>query len=76
VITTANADVLFSLVDHHNVLLVPPDDPLGLKQAIDELITSPLIRAQIGSRGQELFEQEFSWAAIADRLLRVYGELQ
>lgn len=54
-IVAADAGALPELVQHeHNGLLVPPDDPLALGQAILRVIGDPTFRAELGRASLEM----------------------
>jgi glycosyltransferase involved in cell wall biosynthesis len=57
------------LVRHDvNGLLVPPDDPIALRNAVDELLRHPARRARLGEAGRELVRAEFGKDAGIDRI--------
>jgi len=55
--------------DGENGLLVPPQDPQALAQALERLIRDPALRAQLGQRGHDIVRQRFSFEAGIERLL-------
>lgn len=59
------------LRDGANVLLVPPDDPIALAQAISLLASAPELRAQLSQGAREL-AGHFTWDKIAARHIEVY----
>jgi glycosyltransferase involved in cell wall biosynthesis len=75
VITTSRTKTLFSLRDHENVLLVPPDDVSSLAEAIGELGENHELRAKIGAAGFKLWQEEFSFEVIGRRALSIYQEV-
>ena len=58
-----------------NGLLVRPDDPAALAEAIRRFADSPTLRAEFGARNREKAEAELSWSRMVDRYLDVYDEL-
>jgi glycosyltransferase involved in cell wall biosynthesis len=58
-----------------NGLLVPPRDARSLAKAIERLIDEPSLRKQMGARGREIVESEFSEEIVVARTLEVYREL-
>lgn len=63
-----------SLRDGENCLLVPPDDPCALADAIQRALASPELRAKIGAGAREL-AQYFSWDKIAQQHLELYRRI-
>jgi glycosyltransferase involved in cell wall biosynthesis len=68
------ASKLPQLSDGENCLLVPPDDPRALANAIQRAIASPDLRAKIGAGAREL-AQHFTWEKIARQHLELYQRL-
>jgi phosphatidylinositol alpha-1,6-mannosyltransferase len=50
-------------------LLVPPDDPRALAEALAALLRDPARRAELGRRGRERVLAEFTWERVVDRTL-------
>ena len=73
VITTRHDNTSDKLIDHQNVLLVRPNDPCQLAQAIEELINSPQLRDKLGKAARKLYEEEYSWGRISDDTLKIYN---
>lgn len=55
-----------------NGLLVPPEDPKALAQAMQRLLEAPLLREQMGASGHRLARNEFTIERMASRTLRQY----
>ena len=55
--------------------LVPPGDPLALREALAELIGDPDASAALAARAAELASSDYSWDSIAERTLAIYREL-
>ncbi len=62
------------LIDGGNVLLVPPEDPLAIADAVQRLLAAPALRATLAREARRLAEA-FRWDGIAARHLEVYGAL-
>jgi glycosyltransferase involved in cell wall biosynthesis len=62
------------LVDGENCLLVRPDDPAALAQAIQRAVDSPELRAHI-SAGARSLAQHFTWDKIVQQHLALYRRL-
>ena len=72
VITTSRTKTLFSLRDHENVILVPPDDVPSLSAAIGELSDHPDLRLRLGEAAFTLWQEEFSFEVIGRKALSIY----
>jgi alpha-maltose-1-phosphate synthase len=56
-------------------LLVPPDDPASLADALNTLARDPTRAAAYGQAGRERAVAEFSWPAVAAATAGLYAEL-
>jgi alpha-maltose-1-phosphate synthase len=56
-------------------LLVPPDDPASLADALNALVRDPGRAAVMGRAGRERALTEFSWDAVAAQTAALYAEL-
>ena len=61
--------------DGVNGVLVPPDDPMALSQAILRLACNDELRAALGAGGRRLMAEEFSVDRMVEGNLAVYREL-
>ncbi len=61
--------------DGHNGLLVPIKNAEALANAMKTLIEDPELRRQMGRRGREMVEKEFSVERVVDKTLNVYQDL-
>jgi glycosyltransferase involved in cell wall biosynthesis len=68
VVSTTPRVPLPELRDGENVLLVPPEDPEALSQAVLRLYRDPGLRRRIGD-GARALAQQFTWEHIARRTL-------
>ena len=57
-------------------LLVPPNDPAALAEAIDKLLASQELRESLARAARAKIESSFSLDASAERLLALFGELE
>lgn len=57
-------------------LLVPPNDPAALAEAIDNLLASQELRESLARAARAKIETSFSLDASAERLLSLFGELE
>jgi glycosyltransferase involved in cell wall biosynthesis len=79
VVTTASAPTpsvpgVPSLLDGVNTLLVPPEQPEALAQALERLMNDQLLRQRVAEGGRALAGQ-FSWESIAAQHEQFYGQL-
>jgi starch synthase len=56
-------------------LLVPPDDPASLADAVNLLLRDPGRAAAMGRAGRERAVTEFSWGAVGAQTAALYAEL-
>lgn len=61
--------------DGRNGILVPPNDPIKLAEAIEYLLENEDIRIRLGREGRKKVEREFSWNIIVKRLYKIYEEM-
>lgn len=76
-IVTTDAPGCREVVRHGvNGLLVPPRDPVALADAIQTLLENPQLRREMGRRGREIVENEFSSEIVIGKTLEVYGGIE
>jgi alpha-maltose-1-phosphate synthase len=63
------------VADGETGLLVPPDDPGALADALNALLRDPERARAMGQAGRKRAVAEFGWAAIAARVVDLYAEL-
>jgi alpha-maltose-1-phosphate synthase len=63
------------VADGETGLLVPPDDPAALADALNALVRDPGRAAAMGRAGRERAVTEFSWDAVAAQTAALYAEL-
>ena len=54
-------------------LVVPPNDPSALVQAISHLLENTSLRAQMGAAGRERVRREFTLERMVDRVMSIYA---
>lgn len=56
-------------------LVVPPQDPKALAEAITTLLDDPVMRARMGAAGKARVESRFTVTAMVTRTIEIYREL-
>jgi glycosyltransferase involved in cell wall biosynthesis len=64
------------LLTQDAALLVAPGDVSGLAEAMEQLVTNPLLRQQLGESGRQRVEQTVAWDRQEQRYLEVYRSLR
>ncbi|OGS06490.1 MAG: hypothetical protein A2270_07335 [Elusimicrobia bacterium RIFOXYA12_FULL_51_18] len=62
------------LKDKYNILMVNSGNPQELAAAVVCLLKSPTLTKNIAAGGRELFQNVFTWEAIAEKTLEIYGK--
>ncbi|MFM7375177.1 MAG: glycosyltransferase family 4 protein, partial [Chthoniobacterales bacterium] len=64
------------LIDGQTGILVAPNDPAGLAEALARLMENGDLAREMGLRGREFVLREFTWNAVAQKMAkRLRGEL-
>jgi len=61
--------------DGENGLLVPPGDPIALKNAVEYLLGNPLSAVEMGAKARERVRQQFDTRHIVPEMLGIYREI-
>ena len=69
IVASAVGQIAEVLLDERSALLVPPDDPEALCQAIVRLIDDDCLRARLGQAARQAAEGQHTWRQNAERLL-------
>jgi glycosyltransferase involved in cell wall biosynthesis len=75
VVATAVGGVPELVVHGETGLLVPPNDPLVLAQAINSLLDDPEGMRSMGARGRDTVRQRYTWDKVAERMTRYLREV-
>ena len=75
VIATAVGSIPELVIHGRNGLLIAPRDVQSLANAIEAVVESPDLAAELVAGARELRNGDLSWRAIAARTLRIYDEL-
>ncbi len=62
--------------DGETGIIVPPQSPYALAQAIKRLLEDEPLRQRMGRQGRERVERRFSWEQAARQILDVYEEVR
>ncbi|MGY2047796.1 glycosyltransferase family 4 protein [Methylobacterium sp. JK268] len=72
VVATAVGGLIDSVRDGHSGLLVPPDRPDLLADALARLIADRALCARLGAGARAEAAGRFAWSTVADEILRAY----
>jgi starch synthase len=75
VVASAVGGIPEVVADGETGLLVPPDHPAALADAVGALIADPARAAALGRAGRERAVAEFGWQAVAAQTVALYAEL-
>jgi starch synthase len=64
-----------AVADGETGLLVPPDDPVALADALNSLLGNPRLAESMGRRGRERAIAYFSWSTVAAQTAALYSEM-
>ncbi|MBI5360611.1 MAG: glycosyltransferase family 4 protein [Planctomycetes bacterium] len=56
-------------------ILVPPENPAALADAIDKLISNPQMRAEFGKAGRRYVEENYRWEENVKAMIEVYKSM-
>jgi glycosyltransferase involved in cell wall biosynthesis len=73
VVTSAGA--LKEVVNEECGVLVPPRDPVALKNGIMKVLRSKTLREKMGKNGRKRVIENFSWQVAAENTLEVYRDV-
>lgn len=74
VVSTAVGGLIDAVEDGRTGLVVPPQDPVALRRAIEGLLGDAELRTQLGTAAQEAARARFSRRAETSALLQVWGD--
>lgn len=58
--------------DGRNGLLVPPDDPIALAEALEKLVCDPALRRAMGAHGRQRVVERFADQLVNQAMLEIY----
>jgi len=62
IVTTRWRGIPMIVADRMNGLLVPPQDPEAVADAVEELVKDPALRVELGRAGRRIFEERYTLA--------------
>jgi len=71
-LVATRAGALPEVVGTDGGVLVPPDDPGALAQAIEHLVTAPDARRALGAQARARVERLYAWPRVAERTVEAY----
>jgi glycosyltransferase involved in cell wall biosynthesis len=74
-VTTRVGSIPELVGDGRNALLVPPEDPPALADAITALIRAPETAERMAVEGRKRVREEFTWDRVASRYEQLYADL-
>ncbi|MCY4410681.1 MAG: glycosyltransferase family 4 protein [Caldilineaceae bacterium] len=60
-----------AVIENETGLLVPPDDPQALTQALTRLLNDPTLRQRLGSAGRRWVENEMNWDRVGLQFMSI-----
>jgi len=75
VVGTAIGGTVEQIEDGVTGLLVPPNDPVAMAEAIDRLLADPALRQKMGEAGRSRVETMFSFDLHYERILHLFLEV-
>jgi len=58
-----------------NAIIIPPEDPKKISEAMIALIKDPKLRRKLGENGRKLVEKNYRWDKIGKEMESIYGEI-
>lgn len=68
-----DSDVTAKRISNNNGLSYKEGESDDLRKKLEILINDPQMRKEMGERGRDLVEREFSWKVISERFVELYG---
>jgi glycosyltransferase involved in cell wall biosynthesis len=72
VVSTRHSAIPEAIEDGVNGVLIPPEDPAALAQALENLLSDPELRQRLGDRGRETVMQQFNPQKNAQMLINAF----
>ncbi len=75
VVASHNIDNEMIIGNHNCGLLVDPTNPVEIARAVNELLSEPATREEMGVRGRALVQRQFTWRTSVEALDGLYERL-
>ena len=75
VVGSAVGGLNFTVISEETGLLIPPKDDQAFAKAIDQILTNPQWRNQLGEKARQRMENEFSWEGVASQISDLYQSM-
>lgn len=73
---TTNVGGLPEIIHHEQTgLLVPPENPEAIAEALIRLARDPQLRESVALKGQQLAQEKYSWDAVAKQTIDYYQKI-
>jgi glycosyltransferase involved in cell wall biosynthesis len=76
VVAAAGGALLELVADGETGLLVPPRDPVALREAVQRLLGDAELRGRLGREARERARARFGWDGVIERTLEVYRAVE
>jgi glycosyltransferase involved in cell wall biosynthesis len=74
VVATGVGGLADLVVEGETGLVVPPRDPVALREALERLVADPTLRQRLGAAGRERARRNHAWTAVTDATLAAYAD--
>ena len=74
-IGSAVGGITYTVEEGVTGLLVPPRDPIALRNTLQQLLSNDELRHRMGRAGRRRVEREFTWARVVERTAALYETL-
>jgi glycosyltransferase involved in cell wall biosynthesis len=75
VVGTNVGGIPYFVQDGFNGLLIPPESPKAISDAVIRILSDKELAKSMGLNGRSLVERDYSWRTMAERTERLYQDL-